>query len=475
MTKYIEYFQVEAKCLLKDFKKNLPEAKSRCEKYFSNRDSLSLMNTQHVIAKEYGFDSWNDLIKQESHKLAEALIVTKNKTLKNPFKLWWGGCFTTGYEQKFLPLNKPEDYQLEYDSKKKTFFPKTPTSAGGRGEYRSFEHLDLSEYDLSGLNPLFVRYSEDTKWPEDKSMLPVGFNPKEFLETRKNPGLGTKTLHKQGIKGNGRNIAIIDSIRLFNHIEYHNSLKGYEEIGIDTSSYGGGSNGGFVSAFVGKTCGIAPLANAYYYAVDEQRTKENPRGSLINYAEAIKKVCELHKKLISEGKNGIDVIHIQGGLTSEVFQNYEGYEETVNAKKDAEQLGIWCNDYNKFTQNEILREERVYCKFDGDLDNPNDYVLTEYSPLHKVPSSKKELFANSLCFPCGAKTVALGVKMDEYAFEHCAGPYAKVFASSLYLLAKSVKETITPYEFFELGLKTGTFKEGVGTIINPTRLIESLK
>ena len=473
MTKYIEYFQVEAKCLLKDFKKNLPEAKSRCEKYFSNRDSLSLMNTQHVIAKEYGFDSWNDLIKQESHKLAEALIVTKNKTLKNPFKLWWGGCFTTGYEQKFLPLNKPEDYKLEYDAKEKTFIRRD--FKNDVVNYKSFEHLDLSEYDLSGLNPLFVRYSEDTKWPEDKSMLPVGFNPKEFLETRKNPGLGIKNLHKQGIKGNGRNIAIIDSIRLFNHIEYHNSLKGYEEIGIDASSYGGGSNGGFVSAFVGKTCGIAPLANAYYYAVDEQRTKENPRGSLINYAEAIKKVCELHKKLISEGKNGIDVIHIQGGLTSEVFQNYEGYEETVNAKKDAEQLGIWCNDYNKFIQNEILREERVYCKLDGDLDNPNDYMLTEYSPLHKVPSSKKELFANSLCFPCGAKTVALGVKMDEYAFEHCAGPYAKVFASSLYLLAKSVKETITPYEFFYTCLKTGVFKEGVGTIVNPIELIESLK
>ena len=62
MTKYIEYFQVEAKCLLKDFKKNLPEAKSRCEKYFSGKSELSLMNAQHVIAKEYGFDSWNDLI-----------------------------------------------------------------------------------------------------------------------------------------------------------------------------------------------------------------------------------------------------------------------------------------------------------------------------------------------------------------------------------------------------------------------------
>ena len=57
MTKYIEYFQVEAKCLLKDFKKNIPEAKSHCKKYFESKDDISLMNAQHVIAKEYGFDS----------------------------------------------------------------------------------------------------------------------------------------------------------------------------------------------------------------------------------------------------------------------------------------------------------------------------------------------------------------------------------------------------------------------------------
>ena len=119
MTKYIEYFQVEAKCLLKDFKKNDSQAKSRCEKYFSNRDDLSLMNTQHVIAKEYGFDSWNDLIKQESHKLAEALIIAKNKTFNSPFKLWHGGRITTGYEENKYKLHAPQDYQLEYDSKKK--------------------------------------------------------------------------------------------------------------------------------------------------------------------------------------------------------------------------------------------------------------------------------------------------------------------------------------------------------------------
>ena len=457
MTKYIEYFQLEAKCLLKDFKKNLPEAKSRCEKYLSNRDDVSLMNAQHVIAKEYGFESWNDLISKEPHKLAEALIVAKNKTLKNPFKLWHGGRITTGYEENKYKLHAPQDYQLEYDSKKKTFI-------SSRSEYMSFEHLDVSSYDLSGIDPLKIRYSEDTKWPEDPAKLPLGFNPKEFLETRKNPGLGIKILHKLGIKGQGRNIALIDNFRLFNHIEYHNSLKGYEEIGFDTINYnyGGGTGGSLISALVGKTCGIAPSSNAYFYAVDN-----NNYTSQINYAIAIKKVCELHKKLIVEGKNGIDVIFTFRDLTNENFSNIEGYEETLNAIKEAESLGIWCNCGGRldFKENPNIRLGHIYCKLDGNVDNPSDYI-----PL-RAPNSKWRFidnYKNALCFPCGAKTVSLDVKMDEYVFEHYYR-YASTYASGLYLLAKSIKETITPYEFFEQGLKTGDFIEGVGTIINPWR------
>ena len=462
MTKYIEYFQVEAKCLLKDFKKNIPEAKSRCEKYFSNRDSLSLMNTQHVIAKEYGFDSWNDLIKQESHKLAEALIVAKNKTLKNPFKLWHGGRIITGYEENKYKLHSPEDYQFKYDINKKTF-------VSLRSSLMSFEHLDVSDYDISGMDPLKIRYTEDTKWPEDISKLPERFNPKELLETRKNPGLGIRTLHKQGLKGQNRNVVIIDGFRLFNHMEYHNSLKGYEEIGLDPTNYGGGVNGGLLSSIAGKTCGIAPNANAYYYAVNtENRTQ-------VYYAIAINKVCELHRKLKSEGKTGIDVIHIQGAISNELFKTDEGYEDALKAKKEAEALGIWCNIDNKFAENKFFREERVFCKLDGNIENPFDYELTEYSPLHKIPRTQKELFVNSLCFPGGARTIALNVKMDEYAFESCSGPLSKAYATGLYLLAKSVKEDITPYEFFDTCLKTGMFKEGVGTIINPVALIESLR
>ena len=459
MTKYIEYFQVEAKCLLKDFKKNLPEAKSRCETYFSGKSDLSLMNAQHVIAKEHGFDSWNDLIKQEPHKLAESLIVAKNKTLKNPFKLWHGCRIVSGYEENKYPLYKPEDYPLEYDSKKKSFI-------SSHGEYISFEHLDVSEYDLSGIDPLKVRYSEDTKWPEEASKLSKGFKPKEFLESRKNPGLGVRELHKAGIKGQGRNIAIIDSSDLSNHIEYHNNLKGYEEIG---EKFLRGQSSGILSSIVGKTCGVAPLANAYYYAADNKNFT-----SYENYAIALKNIIELHKELKSKGKSGIDVVYINSDLLNEVHSSREGSTDARLLIKEAESLGIWCNcsGHLDFKENTKLRIGHIYCKLDGNVDNPDDYI-----PLRN-PNSKWRLldnYKNAFCFPCGAKTVALGVKMDEYVFEHYSSIYASAFAAGLYLLAKSVKESITPYEFFDLGIKTGTFKKGVGTIINPTRLIESLK
>jgi hypothetical protein len=467
MTKYIEYFQVEAKCLLKDFKKNLPEAKSRCEKYFSGKSELSLMNTQHVIAKEYGFNSWNDLIKQEPHKLAEALIVTKNKTLKNPFKLWWGGRITTGYEQNIYPLHKPEDYQLEYDAKKKAFYRGSISNQGDWTEYLSFEHLDISEYDLSGVDPLKIRYSEDTKWPEDKSMLPVGFNPREFLEIRKNPGLGIRTLHKQGIKGQGSCIAIIGGSRLFNHIEYHNSLKGYEEIGFNPTDYGGGADGRIVSLLIGKSCGIAPLSEAYFYAVNTRECVYS------NYAIAIQKICELHKKLKDDGKSGIDIVFIGRSLSNENDQGKEGFDDCQQALKELKNLKIYTEKefYNHYDNSDKFDSARIFCRVGGDIDNPNDYEITDQNFVKSAIEHAVKL----LFFPSGAKTVALDVKMDGYAFDHKASSHIGTYPVGLYLLAKSVKENITPLEFFELGIKTGTFKEGVGTIINPVALIESLK
>lgn len=460
MTEYVNVFREEAKSLFSAYKNNERDAVERCAKVFGAKTDLTLMNIQHVIAKEYGFNQWNDLVKAEGWQLAEILVLSKNKAFVSPFKKWHGGENVTGYEKGVYQLHKPDDYRIDME--------KFCSSRGD--DYISFEHLDVSSYDLSKLDILKVRYAEDTKWPEDKAKLPVGFNPKEFLESRKNPGLGIREVHKQGIRGQGRAIAMIDSFRLFDHLEYHHALKGYEEIHIDENNYGGGANCAMVSAVVGKNCGVAPMADIYYYAVD------NANRTQLYYAEAIKKVCLLHKKLKQEGKNGVDVIAVLRGLTNPLFKDEEGFRETIAAVNEAEQLGIWCYIGGaRFKENGMWREERVHCPLNGDVDNPEDYVLNRYSVLHKIPREEIQLFRNSLCFPSGGNTHALDVKMNEYVFDYAAGGFVQTYAAGLYLLAKSVKPNLTPAEFWRLGIETGDFREGIGTIVNPQRLVGALK
>ena len=460
MQEYIEVFRVEAKSLLKNFRNNDKNVVARCQAIFGDKSDLSLMNMQHVIAKEYGFNDWNELQKAQNWQLAEALIKAKNKEFVSPFKLWHGGKIVTGYEKGEYQLHKLEDYRIDM---------KTFTNERGYKEL-SFEHLDVSEYDLSELDILNVRYAEDTKWPEDSAKMPKGFNPKEFLEYRKNPGLGIRQLHKQGIDGRGRNVAVIDSWRLFDHLEYHNQLKGYEEIHINAENYSGGRLGAFISALVGKTCGVAPKANLYYYAADDTNRTQ------VYYAEAIRKVCELHKKLISEGKNGIDAILMIRGISFDEFSDEDGYIEAIEAAKEAIDLGIWCRiGPSRFKEHEMWREERIYCKAEGNVDNPDDFILDEYSALNRIPLQQEELFRNSLCFPSGGWTVALDVKMNEHVFANANGPFFAAYVVGLYLLAKSVKPDLTAEEYWRLGIETGDFKKGIGTIVNSERLINELK
>lgn len=47
--------------------------------------------------------------------------------------------------------------------------------------------------------------------------------------------------------------------------------------------------------------------------------------------------------------------------------------------------------------------------------------------------------------------------------------------SGLFVLCKSVKPDLTLEEFWQLGLETGDFRKGIGVIVNPLRLIETLR
>lgn len=339
--------------------------------------------------------------------------------------------------------------------------------SGGRVEpWVHLEGLNLAERNLSALNLMFASYGEDTVWPSDKSKLPPHFDAKKFLEYRKDFGLNITNLHKSGIIGTGRAIAVISTDGLKENAEFEGRVRFYEEIKQPNEKIG--YNGvKFVSALVGKSCGIAVGADVYYYAIYRQGRSQ------VNYAKALQKVCDLHEKLKTEGKNGIDVVCIQAAVLLDAFKDDEGALETRQAIIKATELGIWINSgYLRFND-KILHEQTVCCKTDGDVNNPDDYVLP-YNPYMRETPQDEERQRKILCFPAGCHTVA-GVRSENsYVFDACHY-YIKAYESGLFVLARSIKNNLSGEEFWELALQTGDYKPGIGVIVNPQKLIANLK
>ena len=66
-----------------------------------------------------------------------------------------------------------------------------------------FRHKDVSDLDFSNYDEELFKQSNfdtDTIWPKK---LPKWLNPEKIMEDGKNPGLGIRNLHKQGIDGKG--------------------------------------------------------------------------------------------------------------------------------------------------------------------------------------------------------------------------------------------------------------------------------
>lgn len=79
----VDFFKNQAKFLHKDFNKGNPNAIARYNNVFVNKDNPSLMNFQHIIAKEATFNNWNELISANEQELAVAKVLYSYPTMCN--------------------------------------------------------------------------------------------------------------------------------------------------------------------------------------------------------------------------------------------------------------------------------------------------------------------------------------------------------------------------------------------------------
>lgn len=343
--------------------------------------------------------------------------------------------------------------------------------------------VDLRAYDLSSLDLggslddlLYATFDDKTVWPSDARM-PQGFDWQHIMELGKDPGLGIRDLHAQGITGRGVSIAIIDQPLLTDHQEYADRLQLYEEINVKSATPSQMHGPAVASIAVGKTIGVAPGADLYYVGSWTGDWGVGPNGFTWNfsyYAQAVKRILEINSQLPE--KRRIRVIAMQVGWNPEKA----GYDEITAAVQEAKAAGL-------LVVSSSIEQVHGF-KFHGlgraPLSDPG--VVESYEPglWWAERYYGGDQFSDRLLVPMDSRTTASPLGVDEYVFYRQGGwSWSIPYIAGVYALAAQVDSAITPEQFWSLAMETGRTIEldhggetiPFGPIIDPVALIDALQ
>lgn len=371
--------------------------------------------------------------------------------------------------------------------------PKPRSQGKGRVTLLPRDHIacsvgctaDLCGRDLSGADLtasldglLAASFDSETTWPP---RLPLAFSPEHVMELGKDPGLGLRDLHAQGLTGRGVGVAIIGPALLVDHTEYAGRLRLYEELHCaDTAAtpYGAAA----ASLAVGRTVGVAPEAALYYIAETHTPGRVDVSGEprigepadLRVIARSIERVRETNRRL--PGDRRIRVIAIAAAWEPAD----QGYQDLATAVWAAEEDGM-------FVISPSLGAERGL-RFAGvardPLDDPDD--LASYEPPLRTQSAPLEVGAGPLplLVPLDSRCVAAASGTRDYVFRREGKWNLMVsYLAGLYALSCQARPDLTPERFWALALETGDpvrlgqYGTGrpLGHLVNPRRLAKALQ
>jgi subtilisin family serine protease len=104
------------------------------------------------------------------------------------------------------------------------------------------------------------------------------------LSQGKDPGLGVRALHEQGITGAGVAVAIIDQNICLDHPEYAGKVLEYHDVGTGKDGNSGSMHGPAVlSLLVGDSIGTAPGASVYFVAAPSWTRDAQYQADALNW------------------------------------------------------------------------------------------------------------------------------------------------------------------------------------------------
>ena len=382
---------------------------------------------------------------------------------------------------------------------------------GGHDGIKDARRCDISGLELTKEQLLNLCIDKTTVMsPEQKAIVDT------YMEKCKDPGLGIRELHKQGITGKGVHMAIIDQ-PLGKHQEYDDNIRSHTNVNLSEvpSDWAESSLHGaaVTSIAVGKSVGVAPDASVDYYSavnasydpkeIEEYKKKieekiklyENSPGekaywegelkeiekygavsSNTSYANAIIQILDKNRTLPKEEQ--VSVISISWGFD----EMASGYEKLQQAISRAKEEGVFVvstaleKDYGFETDGANRNPQ-------GDINSPQNYEAGAYWKKASEDEIPAEFLKNQLLFPMDHRTVADYKDENSYRYEGNDGgmSWSTPWVTGMYVLAKQVDSTITPEAFWKIAFETADDCRNndsgklVGKIVNPQKLIETIK
>ena len=348
-----------------------------------------------------------------------------------------------------------------------------------------FRCSDFSGMDLKDCEDLdFADFDTKTIWPTRDKLL-ENFDPQAILENGKNPVLGIRDLHRQGVNGKNVGVAILDQMLLSSHEEYKDKLKLYEEIAVSRIKGSDGSDElnsppemhapAVASIAVGKNCGVAPEADLYQIGSSVGVGFSNQAKVAVR---AIDRILEINRTLPNEKK--IRVISISQGFGTYI----NDYSEFKAKVREAKERGVFAITTSVSEDHDFNMDIKGLSRSE-DPDQSSNY---RFGDTWDEENYAKDGYFNraTLLVPMGNRTFASYMGNNEYQHDYDGGySWMIPWLASCYALCCQVNPDITPELFMQVAFDTGDILNDTSEntladknnakIINPQRLIERLK
>ena len=336
--------------------------------------------------------------------------------------------------------------------------PKAVTAPGGltirpyddvRDDYlRSFD-IELEKSLIQTL-----RFNINTRWSEQNVESAL-----DILEKGKNPGLGVRSLHEQGITGEGITVAIIDQNMQLDHPEFEGKIIKYFDVGTNRPPDEGSMHGPAVtSLLVGENTGTAPGATVYYVAAPSWEADAK------YYADALDWIIDENETLLEDSK--IRVVSLSAapsGEESPFKLNNSAWDEAYQRAVEAGILVLDCTSHRGLTAPCFL-----------DLENPDD--ISKCTP--GWPGVEGMLLPDRIYIPTSRRTTAeeYSKGFPSYQFTGIGGlSWSIPYLAGVLAMGWQVNPGLSSDEIMAYIFESAYATEDNVKIINPVAFIDLIK